>query len=90
MTISHEPDAALDLKEGDTDLLLSGHTHGGQIRLPFIGSIVKIPSILGRKADEGKKVVNGVPVIVSEGVAETDIRSRLFCPPEIMVVDVGI
>jgi len=90
VTIAHEPDAALDFREGDTDLILSGHTHGGQIRLPFIGSIIKIPSILGRKADEGRKVVNGVPVIVSEGLAETDLRSRLFCPPELMVVDIGI
>ncbi|MBU1348523.1 metallophosphoesterase [Patescibacteria group bacterium] len=90
ISIAHEPDIALDVKEGDTDLIITGHTHGGQIRLPFLGALAGIPSLLGRRVDRGRKVVNGVPLIVSEGLGEADVRARLFCPPEVTVVDIGI
>ncbi|MEK7116030.1 MAG: metallophosphoesterase, partial [Patescibacteria group bacterium] len=57
--VSHEPDALLDLTEGDTDLVLIGHTHGGQIRLPLVGALWPIPTQLGRAVDHGRKIVNG-------------------------------
>lgn len=87
--LAHEPDLALDLKEGQVDLMLSGHTHGGQIRLPFVGSIV-VPSKLGRRADEGWRVINGIHVFVTRGVGEVMCRARLFCAPEIVVLELGI
>lgn len=90
VTIAHEPDIALDVKTGDTDLIIAGHTHGGQIRLPVIGALAGIPSLLGRRVDRGRKTVNGVPLIVSEGLGEADVRARLFCPPEVTVVEIGI
>ncbi|MFH1077732.1 MAG: metallophosphoesterase [Patescibacteria group bacterium] len=90
VTIAHEPDIALDVKAGDTDLIIAGHTHGGQIRLPFVGALAGIPSLLGRRADRGRKTINGVPLIVSEGLGESDVRARLFCPPEVTVVEIGI
>jgi hypothetical protein len=90
VTISHEPDVALDFRPGDTDLMICGHTHGGQIRLPVIGTIAGLPTYLGRKADNGRKIINGIPIVISGGCGETDLRPRLFCPPEITVVEVGI
>jgi hypothetical protein len=90
LLLSHEPDVLLDLKEGDADLVVCGHTHAGQIRLPFIGPLWPIPTKLGRAADMGRKVMNGVPCIISNGLGETDGRMRLFSPPEITVVEVGI
>jgi len=90
ITLSHEPDILMDMKEGKTDLVLAGHTHGGQVRVPFIGSIWPIPTKLGRLADAGKKIMSGVPCIISNGIGETDGRLRLFSPPEIVVVEVGI
>lgn len=90
VTLSHEPDLLMNVKEGDTDLIVCGHTHGGQVRLPLIGPLWPIPSKLGRAAYAGKKVMNGVPCIISNGLGESDGRMRLFSPPEIVVVEVGI
>lgn len=90
LTLAHEPDVLLDLKEGETDLVLAGHTHSGQIRLPWVGALIPIPAILGRAVDRGRKVVNGVPCIISNGLGESDGRMRLFSPPQIVVVEIGI
>jgi hypothetical protein len=80
----------LDLKEKETDLVLAGHTHSGQVRLPFVGPLVPVPAILGRAVDRGRKVVNGVPAIISNGLGESDGRLRLFSPPQIVLIEVGI
>ncbi|MEK7655111.1 MAG: metallophosphoesterase [Patescibacteria group bacterium] len=90
ITIAHEPDGVMDMSSKDTDLYIAGHTHGGQVRLPVIGSLLPIPSKLGRRADCGRKMINGIRLLVSQGTGEADFRARLFCPPEIMVVEVGV
>ncbi|MFH2232638.1 MAG: metallophosphoesterase [Patescibacteria group bacterium] len=90
ITVAHEPDAILDFKTGDTDLILAGHTHGGQIRLPLIGSLAPIPAKLGRKVSRRRKFINGTPMIISQGCGETDFGARLFCPAQIVVVEIGI
>ncbi len=84
----HNPDLApyaarLPLKP---KLMLSGHTHGGQIRLPFIGPVPRLPHHLGRKYDRGPFEFNGVPLIIGQGVGESGPRARLFCPPQIVFV----
>lgn len=89
LLLGHEPDVLLDMKEGQADLVLCGHTHGGQIRLPIIGSVV-IPSKLGRRADLGHRVINGVPTFITRGLGEVLCRARLLCPPEIVVLELGI
>ena len=88
--ISHEPDMLMDLVKGDTDVMISGHTHGGQVRLPLIGALYPIPARLGRLVDQGRKVVNGIPCIISNGLGESDGRLRLCAPPSILCIDVGI
>ena len=90
ITLSHEPDILLDLKEGDTDLVLAGHTHSGQVRLPLVGALVPLPTKLGRAMDRGRKVMHGIPCIISNGLGETDGRLRPFSPPQIVIVEVGI
>ncbi len=90
LTISHEPDFMLDMSPGQTDLVLSGHTHGGQVCLPLLGALWPIPCKLGRKLYRGRTVVNGVPCVISNGLGETDGRLRLFSAPQIVVVYVGI
>jgi predicted MPP superfamily phosphohydrolase len=87
--LGHEPDVLLEMHEGQADLVLCGHTHGGQIRLPFIGSLV-VPSKLGRRADLGHRIINGIPTFVTRGLGEVLCRARLLCPPEIVVLELGI
>ncbi len=90
LLLSHEPDVMLDLKEGEVDLVICGHTHGGQIRLPIVGALWPIPSALGRAVDMGRKVMHGIPLIISNGLGESDGRLRLGALPEIVVVEIGI
>jgi predicted MPP superfamily phosphohydrolase len=89
ITLAHEPDMILDIKEGDTDMVFCGHAHGGQIRLPIIGAL-RIPSAFGRKADGGRKIIKGIPTIISRGLGQVGCRARLFTPPEIVIIELGI
>lgn len=91
VVLAHSPDTMLDLNAGDADLVLAGHTHGGQIRLPFIGPITRLPQRGPRAWDRGRKTANGIPLIISAGLGLSGPAVRLFCPPELVIVDlVGV
>jgi uncharacterized protein len=88
--LAHNPDVIEDDESRMADLIICGHTHGGQFRLPLIGPIVPIPNRVGRKYDWGLfKLENGTRMIVTCGVGESLCRARLFCPPEVVLVEVG-
>ncbi|MFA4955087.1 MAG: metallophosphoesterase [Patescibacteria group bacterium] len=88
--ISHEPDILMDMKEGDADLVVCGHTHGGQVRFPYLGYPWPIPAKLGNAVDRGRKTIFGIPTIISEGLGEFNTRARLFTRPEISVIEIRI
>ena len=89
LTMVHSPDALLDMKEGQADLVLCGHTHGGQIRFPYFGCL-GVPSKLGCRADQGMKIINGIKTYISRGLGEVGCRARLFCRPEVTLFELGI
>jgi hypothetical protein len=80
----HGPGYA-DLLPPDTPahLLLAGHTHGGQIRLPFLPGLA--PSGSGRFL-AGWYDTPAAPLYVSRGVGTTTVRARLFCPAELPLI----
>lgn len=80
----HEPDAFPFLPE-NIDLTLSGHTHGGQIRLPFIGAI-KTPSAYGNKYSKGLIKEGKKQLFVNSGVGTSILPVRFLNPPEIVVI----
>lgn len=87
--LSHHPDYAerigADLR---VDLVLSGHTHGGQVRLPF-GVAPIIPSAFGQKYSGGLVSLarsEGTRVYVSRGIGVSMIPVRFNCPPEITLI----
>lgn len=82
--VSHNPDAIPHMPEG-IDLLLAGHTHGGQIRLPLVGPLVT-SSEYGRRFAEGW-VDAPMPAFVSRGLGVSMLPFRLFCPPELVLLD---
>lgn len=86
--LAHEPDYAdmvVDHPRGPlVDLMLSGHTHGGQIRLPFTGPLVLPP--WGKKYKEGAYQVSRMQLYVNRGIGTVGIPFRLNCPPEITVI----
>lgn len=89
----HNPDLAvpaakmLSGRQGKT-IFFSGHTHGGQIRLPLIGPIMRLPHHLERKYDRGVFSFDGIPLVLGAGAGESGPRARLFCPPEIVLAEV--
>ncbi len=83
--LSHEPDIYRDVPE-KVLLTLSGHMHGGQLRLPFFGALI-VPSPMGRKYAQGYFEENGKKMIVSSGLGTSLLPFRLNAVPEIVVVD---
>lgn len=87
--LSHRPEFFSFLsacKEWDIDLILSGHTHGGLIRLPFVGGLYAPIQGWFPKTDYGKYTFFGTRMIVTSGLAAYDRLPRVFNPQEICVV----
>jgi len=80
--MAHEPDFADTFcRDGRVSLQLSGHTHGGQIRLPGLGAIV-LPTH-GKKYDSGLYNVQGMWVYTNRGLGVMPLPYRINCPPEL-------
>ncbi|MBN2394472.1 MAG: metallophosphoesterase [Anaerolineae bacterium] len=91
LLLYHTPDLAESLSGTGIDLYLAGHTHGGQIRLPFYGAVVTF-SAYGKKYEMGRYALGDTLLYVSRGLGMEGSgapRARFLCPPEIVVVDVG-
>lgn len=82
----HNPDLAAAASACRPDLMFSGHLHGGQIRLPFLGPVPRLPHHLTRDIDRGLFSMDGIPYLIGQGVGESGPRARLFCPPQILEV----
>lgn len=85
----HSPDLAPNASQFDIDLQLSGHTHGGQVRLPLLGPLYT-GSLYGKRFDAGRYLVNGMPLYISRGLGlEGAIapRVRFLCKPEMIFWD---
>lgn len=84
IVITHNPDSTLYYTNGKADLTVSGHTHGGQIRLPWIYK--KIIPCKG-EFDKGLYSVKaGGKLFVTSGTGEVGLPMRLFTPPIIDVL----
>ncbi len=85
--LSHNPDIneLIELERHRIDLVISGHTHGGQIVLPFIGAPV-MPSKFGQKYLAGIVRDGKRQTYISRGVGHLLAPIRLNCPPEATVI----
>jgi len=83
--LSHTPDEVYATST-QADIMLAGHCHGGQWRVPGLGSLV-VPSRYGRRLDRGQFQIGKTRLFVSSGIGVDAPYLRLFCPPEIVVVD---
>jgi predicted MPP superfamily phosphohydrolase len=80
----HEPDLAERAAPFGPIVQLSGHTHGGQVRLPGIGPLA-LP-ILGKRFPSGRFQIDDMILLVSRGIGNYRPPVRLNCPPEVMIV----
>ena len=94
--LAHAPDILSEVDGRHVGLVLAGHTHGGQVRLPFLGAVWlhssrKIPVCDGY-FDSGtlsrllKRDMSGARMYVSRGLGASGIAARFACPPEIALI----
>lgn len=85
LLLAHEPDIADESIKYPISAQFSGHSHGGQIRLPIYGPIIK--QVLAHKYSDGLYKVgeNKMPLYVNRGIGTTKLAVRFFCRPEITV-----
>jgi uncharacterized protein len=67
--------------------VFAGHYHAGQYRLPWLGALV-VPSTYGRRFDHGHFVVSNTHLFVSAGIGATDPPRRIYCQPDLFIVDI--
>ncbi len=84
LALWHEADWAEEAASYGAFAQLSGHTHGGQIRLPFAGALVLPPG--GRRFDAGFSDIMGMRLYISRGVGVYRPAVRFRCPPELTLI----
>lgn len=84
--MAHEPDLFVDIPER-VNLTVSGHTHGGQVRL--FGWTPVVPSQYGGRFAYGHKIENGRHLVVSGGLGCSIVPVRFGAPPEITLLELG-
>lgn len=86
----HSPDLAPEAAQEGIDLQLSGHTHGGQVRIPFYGAVYA-SSLYGKRFEVGRKRVGDLTLYVTRGIGMEGggaPRIRFNCPPEIILWEI--
>lgn len=82
LCLSHTPDNFYWGQRHDLDLMLCGHVHGGQVRVPLIGPIF-VPSVYGRRFDEGVFVGDPTVMVVNRGLSGKE-PLRFRCHPQVV------
>lgn len=83
--LCHRPEVFDAFVENGIDLAFTGHTHGGQVRIPFIGAIFSPDQGLFPKYDSGLFTEKDTTMIISRGLGNSSFPFRVDCPPEIVV-----
>lgn len=95
--LAHSPCLTIGAVEMGVDVMISGHTHGGQLRLPFVGPLLT-------RSGHGKELSSGyyptsrlasflevdpgnLQVFVSRGIGSSFVPLRLLCPPEVTLIE---
>ena len=82
--LAHEPDFADHTVKYPVDLQLSGHSHGGQVRLPLVGSVY-LPR-LGRKYPRGLRTIGRLSLYTNVGIGTLYVPVRWNCAPEVTLI----
>ena len=85
--LSHRPELFDTYADYDIDLILSGHAHGGQFRLPFIGGLVAPNQGLFPEYDAGIYTEDNTNMLVSRGVGNSILPFRINNRPEVILIE---
>ena len=85
--LSHRPELFATYADHDMDLVLSGHAHGGQFRLPFIGGLVAPNQGLFPEYDAGIYTEGNTNMLVSRGVGNSILPFRINNRPEVILIE---
>ena len=85
--LSHRPELLSVYTEHGIDLVLSGHAHGGQFRIPFIGGLIAPNQGFFPQYDAGHYTKGSTNMIVSRGIGNSLFPFRVNNPPEIILVE---
>ena len=83
--LAHNPDTSYYINHSGTDLIVSGHTHGGQIRIPWLFKKA-IPSEYG--FDKGWYDINNIKIFVNPGIGTVLLPCRFLMVPEISILNI--
>lgn len=84
--LAHRPELFDIYSNSSVNLIFSGHAHGGQFRLPFIGGLIAPDQGFFPKLTEGIHTNNNTSMIISRGLGNSIIPVRIFNRPELIVV----
>lgn len=88
LVLVHGPDVIEKLQGLGIDVMFAGHTHGGQIRIPFLGPLF-IWSAFQRKYNHGLYKYNGIYLNINSGLGTSPCTPiRICCPPEISLISI--
>ena len=87
LLLSHRPELFDTYVACGMDLTLSGHAHGGQFRLPFVGGLVAPNQGLFPKYDSGLYTDGGTNMIVSRGIGNSILPFRFNNRPEVILIE---
>jgi predicted MPP superfamily phosphohydrolase len=85
--LSHRPEFIPVYAESDVDLVLSGHAHGGQVRLPYIGGVIAPGQGLFPEYDGGLYSRESTQMVVSRGIGNSLCPLRVNNRPEVVLVE---
>lgn len=86
--LAHEPDIILEAQSAKANLIVSGHTHGGQVCFPGGYPAAGVPSLVGKRYAHGLfQVHDHTSLFVTRGCGETMLRVRFCCRPEVAILE---
>ena len=87
--LSHRPELFEVYAENNIDLIFSGHAHGGQFRIPFVGGLIAPNQGLFPKYDAGIYEEGNTTMVVSRGIGNSIVPFRINNRPEIVLVELA-
>ena len=84
--MAHKPEYIEDYA-GKVDLVFSGHAHGGQFNIPFVGGVIAPGQGFFPEYYQGSYIKNGTEMIVSRGIGNSIIPFRINNKPEIVIAE---